>query len=275
MLRPYNLPLTAIFVRNGTVALNCKLRKTIAAVKVMKMKTEVIVTNRWQIDELKNAGKEHLDEVYVSNYDHKAQFDPTDDIAHLRQLGLSNKSSVIDFGAGTGSFATAVAPYCQTVIAVDPSPAMNARLQAAVAKTNIGNLSVANGGFLTYQPPFKSMDFIFTRHALHHLPDFWKVMALSKMRSILVPQGILRIKDLIFDFQPEETESRVEAWISRAVDDSAVGWTADELAEHMREEYSTFSWIFELMLQQTGFEIIKREYKHDIYGAYTCRIRST
>jgi ubiquinone/menaquinone biosynthesis C-methylase UbiE len=233
---------------------------------------EVTLTDTWIIDELKSAGKEHLDEVYVRNYDHKAQFDPTDDIHHLRQLGLSIEDSIIDFGSGTGTFAMAVAPYCKAVIAVDPSPAMNARLQDAIVKAGIRNLSIVSGGFLSYQPSSEPVDFIFTRHALHHLPDFWKVMVLSKMHSMLAPQGIIRIKDLIFDFQPEETKEKLEAWMSGAVDDSTLGWTADELAEHVREEYSTFSWIFELMLQRTGFEIIDRDYQRNVYGAYTCRV---
>ena len=84
-------------------------------------------------------------------------------------------------------------------------------------------------------------------------------------------EGIILIKDLIYNFRPEETEEKLAAWLAGAVADSAVGWTADELAEHVREEYSTFSWLFELMLQQTGFEIIMRAYQREIYGTYTCR----
>jgi hypothetical protein len=91
------------------------------------------------------------------------------------------------------------------------------------------------------------------------------------MRSMLAPQGIVLIKDLIFDFQPEETQEKLETWLSGAVDDAAQGWTAEELADHVKGEYSTFSWLFELMLQQTGFEIIDRDYRRHIYGTYTCR----
>lgn len=235
---------------------------------------EFTLTEKWLIDELSYAGKEHLDEVYVRSYDHKAQFDPTDDIHQLRQLGLSRESSVIDFGSGTGTFAMAIAPYCKSVIAVDPSPAMNAFLRDSVVKADIRNLLISNDGFLTYRHLAEPVDFIFTRHALHHLPDFWKVLALSRIRSMLAPQGIIRIKDIIFDFQPEETKEKLEEWVSGAVDDASLGWTSDELAEHVREEYSTFSWIFELILQRTGFEIIDRAYQRDIYGTYTCRVLS-
>ena len=232
------------------------------------------MTEKWLIDELSCVGEEHLDEVFVRGYDHKAQFDPTDDIHHLRQLGLTRESSVIEFGSGTGTFAIAVASYCKSVIAVDPSPAMNAQLHASIEKANIRNLSISNAGFLTYRPSTEPVDFIFTRNALHHLPDFWKSLALLKMRSMLAPHGIIRIKDIIFDFHPEETKEEIEQWMSGAVDDSSLGWTADELVEHVRREYSTFSWIFELMLQRTGFEVIDRDYRRNVYGTYTCCVRS-
>lgn len=230
------------------------------------------MTEKWLIDELSHAGDEHFDETYVSSYDQKAQFDPADDIHHLRQLGLSSDSNVIDFGSGTGTFAMAIAPYCRSVIAVDPSPAMNALLQDAAAKEGIKNLSISHNGFLSYRHLADPVDFIYTRNALHHLPDFWKVQALSRIRSMLAPQGITYIKDIIFDFNPDETKEKFEAWMSAAVDDASLGWTADELAEHVREEYSTFSWIFEMMLQRTGFEILDRDYRRSVYGTYTCRV---
>lgn len=224
----------------------------------------------WLLDELQYAGAEHLDEAYVGGYDRKATFDPMDDIHKLRQLGLSKASNVIDFGAGSGTFALAVAQYCRSVVAVDPSSAMNAHLQVARVKAGINNLSVVTSGFLTYRHTAEPVDFIFTRNALHHLPDFWKTLALARMHALLVPNGILRIKDLIFDFSPDETEAKLAEWMAGAVDDSAVGWTADELAEHVRKEYSTFSWIFESMLQRTGFAILDRAYQRHVYGAYTC-----
>lgn len=231
------------------------------------------LSENWRIDETRHAGEEHLDTAYVEGYDRKAQFDPAEDIHWLIQLGLSKSSRVIDFGAGTGTFAMAVAPHCLSVIAVDPSPAMTARLQESVAEAGLQNVSISRSGFLSYNPPAKPVDFIFTRNALHHLPDFWKVLALSRMRAMLAPGGILRIKDIVFDFGPEQTQEKLEEWMAGAVSDSGLGWTAEELAEHVRKEYSTFRWLFEPMLQRTGFEIMDRNYHRHVYGTYTCRTR--
>ena len=49
------------------------------------------------------------------------------------------------------------------------------------------------------------------------------------------------------------------------------GATAEEYATHLRTEFSTFSWLFEPMLERSGFTILDREDVIGFYGAYTCR----
>lgn len=227
----------------------------------------------WQIDELSFAGDEHLDPAYVEGYDRKSQFDPTADVQRLKQLGLTATSRLIDFGAGSGTLTEAVAPYCASVIAVDPSPAMNVYLQQRVTQAGLTQVSVVRGGFLTYEHAGEPADFIFTRNALHHLADFWKALALSRLRTMLKPNGIAYIKDLFFNFEPHDTKARLERWITAGVADAALGWTPDELAEHVRKEHSTFSWLFEPILEHCGFEILDREFRGPIYGTYICRAR--
>lgn len=63
----------------------------------------------WWLDEHAHAGAEHLDPKYVAEYDAKAQFDPGEDMAVLRSLGVGAGSRVIDLAAGTGVFAFAAA----------------------------------------------------------------------------------------------------------------------------------------------------------------------
>jgi hypothetical protein len=83
----------------------------------------------------------------------------------------------------------------------------------------------------------------------------------------------LRLRDLVFDFDPADADENIEAWLAGAVSDPAIGWTADELAEHIRIEFSTYSWLLERLLERTGFEILDRDFRGSIYGAYTCRYR--
>jgi hypothetical protein len=107
------------------------------------------------------------------------------------------------------------------------------------------------------------------------LPDFWKAMALDRIAAFLRPRGTLRLRDLVFDFAPHEAEERIEAWMAGAVSDPAVGWTAAELAEHVRGEFSTYSWLLESMLDHTGFDIVERAFRRLAYGAYTCKRRAS
>ncbi|HWC68326.1 MAG TPA: class I SAM-dependent methyltransferase [Acidimicrobiales bacterium] len=209
----------------------------------------------------------------MAGYDRNAGFDPAEDVEALRQRGLGPDSLVVDLGAGTGTFAVSVAPFCRQVVAVDVSSAMTAALRARVEDLGLDNVAVVDAGFLSYVHDRGPADVVFTRNALHQLPDFWKAIALDRIASFLRPRGTLRLRDLVFDFAPHEAEDRIEGWLSGAVTDRAVGWTAEELAEHVRGEFSTYSWLLDSMLDHTGFDIVERSFRRSAYGTYTCTRR--
>jgi SAM-dependent methyltransferase len=218
----------------------------------------------WQFDELAHAGPEHLDAEYVAGYDEKSSTDWSDDVAMLCALGLGAGSTIVDFGAGTGGFAQAVAPHVGRVIAVDPSDAM-------VAAMREKGVEAVRAGFLTYRHDGQPPDAVFTRNALHHLPDFWKAAALHRIAQLLKPGGALLVRDIVYSFEPAEADAAVSSWLASAPDDPTKGWTAEELAEHVREEHSTYSWLIEPMLQRVGFEIRERSLSPTrMYAAYTC-----
>jgi ubiquinone/menaquinone biosynthesis C-methylase UbiE len=225
----------------------------------------------WLFDELAHAGDEHLDPHYVAGYDRKAQVDPAEDLALLQDLGLDETSTLIDLGAGTGTFALAAAPLCRRVVAVDVSPAMLQALRARVEQQNLKNVELVRAGFLTYEHQGDPADFVSTRHALHHLPDQWKALALQGIAACLKPGGVLHLRDLIFSFGPDAAKRFIERWLGYAAERPEDGWTRAELETHLRDEYSTFSWLLEAMLDHAGFEI--RQVTHHvsgIYSAYTC-----
>ena len=227
----------------------------------------------WWLDELAHAGAEHLDADYVAGYERKAGFDPSDDLDALRRHGFGSDSTIVDLGAGTGVFAIAAAPLCRHVIAVDVSPAMTQALRARVDALGIDNITVVEAGFLSYDHVGEPHDFVYTRNALHQLPDFWKAIALERIAGLLDPGGILRLRDLVFDFDPAGANEHIEAWLAGAATDASLGWTAAELAEHVRTEFSTYSWLLDAMLERTGFRIVEREYRKSVYGTYTCELR--
>jgi ubiquinone/menaquinone biosynthesis C-methylase UbiE len=225
----------------------------------------------WFLDELAHAGGEHLDPAYVAAYDRKARVDPTEDLALLRTLGLNEHSIVVDLGAGSGAFALAVAPLCRRVIAVDVSPAMIATLQTKAQSLGLQNVEGVRGGFLSYAHHGDPADVVYSRHALHHLPDFWKAVALVRVSSIVRSGGVLRLRDLVFSCEPREVEDVIETWLSAAAAHPDAGWTRRELEAHLREEHSTFSWLLEEMLERASFQIRQADYDSlRIYAAYTC-----
>jgi SAM-dependent methyltransferase len=232
------------------------------------------MTKPWVLDELAHAGPEHLDPDFVAGYERKQGYpDPAEDLAVLAAHGLDATSTVVDLGAGTGRFALAAARRFRHVTAVDISPAMLEFLRQRAAAAAVTNLACMQAGFLSYQHAGPPADAVHTRNALHQLPDFWKAVALDRIRGMLRPGGVLRLHDLVYDFQPSQADTVFQRWLEGAADDPARGYTSADFAEHIRSEYSTFRWLLEPMLAATGFEIVTADFSGSVYGAYTCRKR--
>jgi SAM-dependent methyltransferase len=229
------------------------------------------VTEPWVIDELAHAGPEHLDPSFVAGYDRKQGYpDPAEDLAIFEAHGLGRTSAVLDLGAGSGQFVLAAARRFGHVTAVDVSPAMNALLRERAAAAGLTNLDCVRAGFLSYDHPGPPADGVYTRNALHQLPDFWKAVALDRISRAMRPGGVLRLHDLIYDFSPAEAREVFQGWFDHAASDPADGYTGADYAEHIRTEFSTFRWLLEPILAATGFEIVTAEFAGRLYGAYTC-----
>lgn len=185
---------------------------------------------------------------------------------------MTASSTVIDLGAGTGQFTLAAGQRCSRVIAVDVSPVMLDRLRQNVRDSGLTNVECVLAGYLTYDHRGVPADLIYSRYALHHLPDFWKAVALSRMAGMLRHGGALRLWDVVYHFEPHESGARLEAWMAQTtaagVDD---GWTRAELAEHIRDEDSTFTWLLEPMLERAGFRITEARYSDSgVFARYLC-----
>jgi len=229
-------------------------------------------TPTWFIDERAYAGRENLDEGHVARYDGKMDADADAEVARLEDLGLTTDSLVVELGAGTGQFSVAVAPACGRLIAVDVSPPMLARLREKLAALRLDNVELVQAGFLTYEHAGPPADVVYSRFALHHLPDFWKAVALDRVRRMLRPGGVLRLWDIVYDFAPAAVEERIEAWCATGGDTVDGDWSRAELEEHVRDEHSTFSWILEPMIERAGFAIAAAEHSDDgVLAKYVLR----
>lgn len=229
-------------------------------------------TPTWFVDELSCAGRENLDADHVARYDAKEDACAAAEVALLTELGLTRESLVVELGAGTGQLSVEVAPACARVVAVDVSPVMLRQLQAKLTARNLSNVEVVQAGFLTYEHVGAPADVIYSRYALHHLPDFWKAIALDRLRRMLAPGGVFRLWDVVYDVEPSEAEERIEAWCATGGDTVEAEWSRAELEEHVRDEHSSFSWVLEPMIRRCGFEIEQAEHSEDgIFAKYVLR----
>jgi ubiquinone/menaquinone biosynthesis C-methylase UbiE len=223
------------------------------------------------LDELAHAGPEHLDPACVAGYDRKQGYpDAAEGLTAFEEQGLDGTAAVVDLGAGSGQFALAAARRFGHVTAVDVSPVMITLLRERAAAAGLANLDCVQAGFLSYEHSGPPVDGVYTRHALHQLPDFWKAVALDRIARIMRPGGVLWLRDLIYDFSPDEAAEIFQSWFEHAASDPADGYTAADYAEHIRTEFSTFRWLLEPMLDATGFEIVSADFDGRLYGVYTC-----
>ena len=86
--------------------------------------------------------------------------------------------------------------------------------------------------------------------------------------------GVLRLWDVVYSFEPRDAERQIDAWIDETVAaDVERSWTRAELAEHVRDEHSTFTWLLEPMIERGGFDILEADYTASVFARYVCRKR--
>ncbi|MBW4618606.1 MAG: class I SAM-dependent methyltransferase [Cyanosarcina radialis HA8281-LM2] len=228
--------------------------------------------SHWMLDEVKSAGRENLDAEHAFQYDIKEDASVMEELALMKMLGLNEQSEVVDIGAGTGQFTLAVAPLCTRIVAVDVSPVMLDVLKAKVSESRLPNIEVVQSGFLTYEHQGRQADFVYSRYALHHLPDFWKALAFQRLGHIVRTGGVFRLWDIVYNFEPSEADDRLNTWCAKLSDDPKDGWIRADLEEHIRDEHSTFTWLLEPMIERAGFSIEEAVYSPDgIFARYVAR----
>lgn len=228
---------------------------------------------QWLYDERRHVGTDYDSRAEVQNYD-RCMLKIRDIQGEIREimaaLDLSRNHTLIEFGAGTGEFAATISEYCREVIAVDISRAMLDFAGEKARSKRRDNIRFVNAGFLNYSHDGEPADTVVTQLALHHLPDFWKQIALIKIHDVLRPGGRLYLRDIVFSLRLDT----YEAAFNRVLDNfrSAAGnEMAEKFTNHIRSEYSTFDWIMEEMLYRAGFHIENADYRDNFMAVYLCR----
>jgi putative AdoMet-dependent methyltransferase len=224
----------------------------------------------WQWDESIPISTDFSDRKVVEAYDARhRQFRDIDgeNIDRIARLHLQPGQTVADFGCGTGAFVRQAARLGARVLAIDLSAAMLDFTKWKADEEGLTAIDYHQSGFLTYAHDGPPVDAVTTSMALHHLPDFWKQNALSRMAGLLKPGGRFHLADVVFS--DEDTDQHIEAWIERM---GKLGGSdiLSSIRSHVRKEYSTFTWILEGILTRAGFRIEEAEFSDGVFARYTC-----
>lgn len=229
-------------------------------------------SSSWQYDELKQIGTDYNDIREVRDYDErmsKLRDAEKESQLIIKAIGLNKEQTLIDLGTGTGSLAIEASKHCRKVKAVDISQVMLDYARGKAVSKNIKNIEFIQAGFLTFKHDDDPVDAIVTQIALHHLPDFWKQVALKRMYDMLRPGGKLYIKDVVFPVLIDKYESSVN-YVINNMKETAGEEMGKSFIRHIREEFSTYDWIMEEMIYRAGFDIESADYQDNFIAVYLC-----
>src|SRR5882757_4834664 len=223
-----------------------------------------MLARNWYYNERRKIG---LDSGVASIYDRHDDRDSRARAA-LTMLGVQSGWRVADIGCGNGVLACEAAQLGAEVDAIDISPAM-----LALAKIQAGDRKVAirtqSAGLLSFAYQPNSYDLIVSEFALHHLPDFWKAVALARIFGALKPGANFYLRDIVFVSMPDGVDRDVESWADFSIKNHE--FDREGVVTHMRDEYSTFGWVIERMLTDVGFTLESVDYHAPLHGTYLLR----
>jgi len=227
---------------------------------------------KWYYNEMKLMGVDYSSISEVQAYD-----DRMSKIRNIEQeckgiineLSLPPSATILEIGTGTGSFAVEAAKYYATVIAVDVSATMIEFAMNKASKKGVRNIHFEQCGFLTYKHKSKPLDAVVSQIALHHLPDFWKLIALKRIYRMLKDGGKFYLRDIVFSFNTDDYQIFFNQWVD-GLKRSAGEEVAMDTEISIRDEYYTFDWIMEGLLSRAGFTIKKGEYIEGFMAVYLC-----
>ncbi len=227
---------------------------------------------RWQYNELQQVGTDYTNKAQVQAYDMNMQ--KLRDIKKetktiIKSLNLTRNQTILEIGTGTGSFAIDAAEHCAKVIAIDVSIGMLKFAQQKAKSKGLTNIEFHHAGFLTYENLGEPLDAVVSQLALHHLPDFWKLIALRRIFEMLKKGGKFYLRDTVYSFTIDNYKNFFNNWID-GVEHAAGEELACDLETAVREEYTTLNWIMEELLKKAGFSIDIADYSEGFMAIYMC-----
>lgn len=215
------------------------------------------VMTPWLFPEFSPVGVDLGSLEAVANYDRDQGTDAAKDRALLDRLGVDANTRLVDLACGTGSFLVEAAGRGAEAHGVDVSEQMLAFTRRRAEDAGV-EVSLHHAGFLTYQ---------------HVRPPADVVTTLLRITEFLQPGGLLYIWDVIFTFPPADYAQHLQALVDEFGHTDGTGFSREDFESHIREEFSTYSWILEGLLDRAGFDVISTNFPRPTHGEFCCRRR--
>lgn len=223
----------------------------------------------WQYDEFKQIGTDYDSIAEVEAYDRSMSWrDVAGETEHILDvLEITPESTILEIGCGTGEFAIRAAARCARVYAADISEPMLEFARHKAESRGVHNVEFLRAGFLTFELD-EPMDAVVSQIALHHLPDYWKAVALVRVHDALRDGGMFFLRDVVFPGDVRQHDDIFGRWITKAQEKTG-GKVRCEIETQIREEHSTLDWIMEGLLERTGFSVTMDGSK-SLFATYVC-----
>jgi ubiquinone/menaquinone biosynthesis C-methylase UbiE len=226
----------------------------------------------WYYNELIQKGTDYENEEEVLSYDRKMasiRNIPKEAETMCKLIDIQPENEILEIGCGTGEFSIELSKHCKMVTALDVSQKMLDFAEKKAKSRQRENVRFVNAGFLTFDSDGTKYDAVVTQLVLHHLPDFWKLIALKNINSMLKSGGKFFLKDVVFSSEIQDFDtyfSQLFRNMPPETDDKVV----EEMKLHIKEEYSTFDWTMKGLIEQAGFRIEEYIHKNGFMATYLC-----
>jgi putative AdoMet-dependent methyltransferase len=226
----------------------------------------------WYYNEFKQIGInfECMEEVQAYDEKFRKQRNIQQEILYVSgNIGLNSDRTILEIGTGTAELAIGLSKLYSKVIAVDVSGTMLSYAEKKISELNIGNIELKRAGFLNLDLESSSLDAVVSTLALHHLPDFWKTVALKNVYNVLKPGGKFLLTDCILSFDMNTYDESISGFLD-IVRNKAGDKIANEIIVNIRDEYPTYNWIIEQMLKKAGFKVNNIIKYTELISSFVC-----
>lgn len=227
---------------------------------------------RWYYNENSHSGVNYSNQEIVKDYDNQhAKFRDFETEANKisQALNIGKNDTIVDLGCGSGELSIQLSSRCKKIYAVDISTNMIDLCNKKISEKKLENITPICSGLLSYQHDSEPADIVISNVVLHHLPDFWKMIALKKINDLLKPGGKFFLFDIVYSFPVENHKENITNWLN-GMKEKAGEKMMEESIIHVRDEFSTWDWIIEKMLELSGFKIVHIAGEMPNTKAYIC-----